>query len=115
MLSKSNIIGSIGMAAFSPYCGAYEFGGRLYAWRCYATARVYDARLNDHEPNGAPPAGRRWVRAGRHAAETAFLWLVDAEVLDFSHILSLIESSGQADVPLRALQAGPRSFTETRP
>ena len=101
------------MAAFSPYRGAYEFGGHVYAWRCYATARVYEGRLSDHAPQEPPPAGRRWARTGRHRADSAFIWLVDAEVGDFSQILSLIETSGHADVPSRALVADRPTLTET--
>jgi hypothetical protein len=105
------------MAAFSPYRGAYLFGGQNYAWRCYATTRVYDARLRDHTPSDPPPAGRRWLSSGRRPAETGIVWLVDAEVLDFSHILSSVEATGGPVPPpsnqrrRRAVAAAP-SLTE---
>jgi hypothetical protein len=108
------------MAAFSPYRGVYPYGGRSYAWRCYATSRVYDARLSDHAPSDPPPPGRRWISAGRRPAETGILWLVDAEVLDFSHILSLVEAIGGPAAPRsharrRKSAAAAPSLTETLP
>jgi hypothetical protein len=103
------------MAAFSPYGGMYEFAGRSYAWRCYATTRVYETRWSAHAPRDAAPAGRRWIQTGRHPSDRALVWLVDAEVPEFSQILSQVETRPRPEAPPHAPFAGKPAMMESRP
>jgi hypothetical protein len=75
------------MSAFQAYAGAYEFEGQAFAWRCYATTRVYAVRRVEHAPAAMASPGRRWLwrSSGRHEPDVA--WLVDEDAHEFSHIL----------------------------
>lgn len=75
------------MSAFQAYAGAYEFAGRFYGWRCYATARVYEVRQKRHAPLPSAPRGRKWVGPSREACEADVACLVDETVEEFSQIL----------------------------
>ncbi len=88
------------MSAFQAYAGAYEFGGASYNWRCYATARVYDARKQEHGPFPPAPQGRKWIAVsdGR-ATDLALSWLIDEDTADFSQILVQVEPEKRAFSP----------------
>ena len=79
------------MSAFQAYGGSYEFDGRDFGWRCYATAPVYEVRMSDHAPLPPAPKGRKWIRRSRHKGDAEFGWLIDRETVDFSHILLQVE------------------------
>ncbi|MFC3070410.1 hypothetical protein [Phenylobacterium soli] len=81
------------MSAFAPYRGAYEADGQRYAWRCYATARIYEVRLADH-PLPPPPHGKAWLTAARHPGDDRMHWLVDEGIDRFSQILCAVEAAG---------------------
>lgn len=85
------------MSAFQAYGGSYEFDGRPYSWRCYATARVYEVRMSDHAPLPAAPKGKKWIRRNRHNGDAEFGWLIDSETGDFSQILLQVEPERRAD------------------
>ena len=88
------------MSAFQCYAGAYEFGGGDFAWRCYATARVYDVRRSEHAPFPGPPSGCKWVLPAprNHAPDVACL--VDEAVEDFSQILLQVEPRAEVSPQL---------------
>lgn len=79
------------MSAFQSYSGAYEFGGGDFAWRCYATARIYDVRRSEHAPLPSAPQGRKWLVAERTRHAPDVCCLVDDAVNEFSHILLQVE------------------------
>ena len=80
------------MSAFLAYGGAYEFDGREYRWRCYATARVHALRIREHGPNPMPPRGLKWITTrSRHVGEPELSWLLDEDIGDFSQILVQVE------------------------
>ena len=85
------------MAAFAPYRGVYEFGGRSYAWRCYATARVYEVRLADHAPVSFTAQGKKWTAARRYPGDEFFHWLIDAHVAEISQILCEVRLTDDGD------------------
>jgi hypothetical protein len=87
------------MSAFTAYAGAYEFDGRPFIWRCYATARVVEVRASDHIPRSPPPRGLKWVRRSRHKGDVEFVWLVEAPTEDFSHILLRVEPGDRPAKP----------------
>jgi len=76
-----------GMSAFQSYAGAYEFDGGDFAWRCYATARVYEVRRSEHAPFPHAPVGRKWVLAERQHGGADVACLVDEAIGEFSQIL----------------------------
>jgi hypothetical protein len=88
------------MSAFTAYGGAYEYGGRPFIWRCYATARVVEVRAREHIPQAAPPRGLKWVRRGGRKGDKQFAWLVDAPTGDFSHILLCVEPARWSAEPV---------------
>jgi len=80
------------MSAFLAYGGAYEFEGREYRWRCYATARVHAVRKREHGPQPQPPRGLKWITVeGRHKAEAELSWLLDENTTEFSQMLAQVE------------------------
>lgn len=85
------------MSAFQAYGGSYEYNGRAFAWRCYATARVYEVRLSEHAPLAPAPMGKKWVRRSRHNGDVAFDWLIDLGGDAFSHILLQVEPQGRPE------------------
>ncbi|HSV02874.1 MAG TPA: hypothetical protein VLI41_06675 [Phenylobacterium sp.] len=85
------------MSAFQAYGGSYEYNGRAFSWRCYATTRVYEVRISDHVPHGSAPNGKSWIHRSRHKGDAEFAWLVDAGAERFSHILLQVDALGRAD------------------
>jgi hypothetical protein len=80
------------MSAFLAYGGAYEFDGREYRWRCYATARVHALRKREHGPNPNPPMGLKWITTkSRHQGEPELSWLLDEDIGEFSQMLVQVE------------------------
>jgi hypothetical protein len=93
------------MSAFQPYAGAYEFDGGEFAWRCYATARVYEVRLGEHAPFPSAPRGRKWVLPERQHKEPDVVCLVDESVGEFSRILLQVEPRPAAFAPAQQVLA----------
>ena len=89
------------MSAFLAYGGAYEFGGRQYRWRCYATARVYEIRKQEHGPSPQTPEGLRWISPQRRRGDPEVLWLMDEDSDDFSQMLVQVEQQARASRPPR--------------
>jgi hypothetical protein len=79
------------MSAFQAYGGSYDYDGRSFTWRCYATARVYEVRMSDHAPLPPAPRGKKWVSRARHNGDADFGWLIDTGTDEFSHILLQVE------------------------
>jgi hypothetical protein len=88
------------MSAFLSYDGAYEYDGRRYRWRCYATARVHGLRKREHGQNSEAPQGLKWIAIRtRFEGEPELDCLLDAETGDFSQMLVNVEA--QAATPER--------------
>ncbi len=79
------------MSAFLAYGGAYEFAGRQYSWRCYATARVHEVRKREHGPDPKAPRGLKWVTTQVRHGEPEVIWLMDDGIDDFSQMLVQVE------------------------
>lgn len=79
------------MSAFQSYAGAYEFDGCDFAWRCYATTRVYEVRRSEHTPFPSALSGRKWVLSERTRLAPDVVCLVDETVDEFSQILLQVE------------------------
>lgn len=91
------------MSAFLSYAGAYEYNGRQYQWRCYATARVHGLRKREHGPNPKPPQGLDWVAVrSRHEGEPELSWLVEKGAAEFSQMLVQVEPVTPAGSETRA-------------
>jgi|SwirhisoilCB3_FD_contig_31_12492252_length_409_multi_7_in_0_out_0_1 hypothetical protein len=96
------------MSAFLAYGGAYEFAGREYRWRCYATARVYEVRKREHSPSPQAPNGRQWVTPQNDRRDPGVMWLMDEGIEDFSQMLVQVEPQAPPPsrrYPLNALPA----------
>jgi hypothetical protein len=75
------------MSAFQAYAGAYDYAGRSFSWRCYATTRVHAVRSRDHAPFPKAPPGLKWLWQSPMHHEPEVGWLVDDCAQEFSHIL----------------------------
>jgi hypothetical protein len=92
------------MPAFQAYAGDYEFDGKRFSWRCYATTRLYEIRSADHAPFPQAPQGRKWMSPVQQDYERTVGCLVDEAVEDFSQILLQV-SPKPAAVAAAALAA----------
>lgn len=80
------------MSAFLAYGGVYEFDGRQYRWRCYATVRVHALRKREHEPHPQPARGLKWITfRGRRPDDPELSGLVDESAGEFSQMLAQVE------------------------
>lgn len=91
------------MSAFIAYGGAYEFAGRQYRWRCYATARVHEIRKREHGPSPLPPEGLQWVASEGRRGDPEVICLMDESVGEFSQMLVQVEPQMRAARPLNVV------------
>ena len=80
------------MSAFLAYGGAYEFAGRQYRWRCYATARVHAIRKREHVLDPKAADGLIWVSGQGRRGDPDVLCLMDEGAENFSQMLIQIEA-----------------------